>query len=170
MAGQPLLQKLAALIEAEGGDAFILDRVADGEPVGRIARSIIIPGEDHPISRPFLYTWRNAGGDHREKGWALAMEVSAHALVEEAGEVLEALAGQVAPSSGEVALAKALSEYKRWLATKRNKAAYGEDKSTHINILNVGGDHLAALRELGHMGQGQLPESIPEAEAVVVDE
>lgn len=167
MAAQPLLRKLTALIEAEGGDAFILDRIADGEPIGRIARSITIPGEGHPISRPFLYTWRNSGGEHRRKGWTLAIEVSAHALVEEAGEVLEALAGQVAPSSGEVALAKALSEYKRWLATKRNRAVYGEEKAgVNVNILNVGGEYLAALRAFGHMGQEQLPE----ADAVVLDE
>jgi hypothetical protein len=163
MPSRPYLRALTRWIEEQGGEPFILDRIAAGESVGKIAKSIQLPGRDKPISRAMLYYWRNAGGDERKKGWELAMKESAEALAEEAGEVLDNLSEEFDPTSAQVSLARSRSEYKRWLASKRDADTFGDRKSdVNVNVLSLGDVHLDALRKLG--SRDALP--LPEAEAL----
>jgi transposase len=168
MAGKPLLRKLEQLIERSGGDAFILDQIADGLSVAKVARKIELPGHG-PVSRGMLYDWRNRGGDERRKGWDLAMKASGHPLAEDAGEILEELAEGLAPSAPEVQLARARSNYKTWLAGIRNEA-YAEKKSDIKVELNVGALHLDALRKRGHMDAVRAPEEVPTADYELLEE
>lgn len=168
MAGQPMLRALERYIEERGGDTFIFDRIADGESIGKIAKTITLPGQTQPISRPFLYIWRNKGGDERRKGWALAMEASADSAAEDAGDILDELAEETFdPSSGQVSLARARSEYRRWVASVRNKEKYGDAKS-EVNVnLSLGDLHLDALRKFGSRSE---PEEIEAADYELLPE
>lgn len=151
------MRKLCKYIDDRGGETYITDRISAGESVGTICKSIILPGDTQPISRPFLYAWRNKGGDERRKGWALAMQVSADAHAEEAGDILDELAVEHDPTSAQVALARSRSEYRRWLAKTRDREKYGDDKtaaavSVNLNIADL---HIASLRELGQRPVGR---------------
>lgn len=150
-----MLRRLSRLIEQQGGDRFILDRIASGESVGRIAKSITLPGASQPISRPFLYTWKDADDD-RAEGWAAAMLMSGEALAEKAGDVFEDLPEGF--DKDELGKAKAQSEYYRWLARMRDKEGFGEKTAqVEVNILSVGEQHLAALMERGKRNVEALP-------------
>jgi hypothetical protein len=46
MPGAPLMQRLEKFLAENGGDAFIFDQIANGIPVGKIAKSL-------GVSRPF---------------------------------------------------------------------------------------------------------------------
>ena len=148
MAGQPYLRKLSKWIEQQGGDEYILDQIADGVPVGRVASAITVPGYTRPVSRPMLYKWRDSGGEERVQGWALAIEASGDSHAEDAGTVLTDLPeGFDKEALGQ---ARAISSYKQWIAGKLNKR-YSEQKDSVRVELNVGELHLDALRQAGHM-------------------
>jgi hypothetical protein len=168
MPGQPKMRKLTKYIEDRGGDQWIMDRIAAGESVGKICKSIILPGDSQPISRPFLYTWRNKR-DERRVGWQLAMQVSADAHAEMAGDILDDLAEELDPSSAQVSLAKSRSEYKRWLARVRDRDKYGEEKqqALNVNILTAGDLHIDGLRRLGARPE---PEAIETVEVELLEE
>lgn len=164
MASRPVLRELERYVETNGGDSFVLDRIAAGESVGRIAKSITLP-KHGPISRPLLYTWRNRS-DERRKGWALAMKASAEALSEDAGDCWDILSDD--PTSAQVAKARGMSEYKRWLASVRDREGFGSAAAAVNLNLNVGSLHLDALRQVGHMGtlRGEPDPPLIEAEVV----
>ncbi len=146
MAANPVMQALEQLIEDNGGDRWVLDRLANGERVGDIAADCII--KDHgPISRPFLYRWRDRSPD-RVTGWKAAMQDAAHAHAEEAGEVWDDVPDD--PSTGQVAVARGRSEYKRWLAGRLNEQ-YRDGPQVQVGIMAAGDLHLEALRLHGSM-------------------
>lgn len=164
MAANPIMRALEKLVSANGGDRWILDRLANGERVGDIARDCIIEGYG-PISRPFLYRWRDKSEDRRE-GWKLAMQDAAHAHAEQAGDVLDKLADAdtLLLSSAQVSLAKSRSEYKRWLASKLNEE-YRDGPQVQVGILAAGDLHLDALRQLGSMDRYRVERA---AEVVLI--
>jgi hypothetical protein len=98
------------------------------------------------------------------------MESRGEALVEEAGEVHDELAGGM-PTSAEVSLARSRSEYKRWLGGKLNDEY--SDKPGDINIAVVSADDAfaAALKKHGQRRAlpTPAPEPIPEADYEVLE-
>jgi hypothetical protein len=162
MAGQPVLRKLERYIAERGGDQWLFDRLAAGESVGAVAASIILEGHGQ-ISRPFLYTWRNAGGEDRRTGWRLALEESADAHAEIAGEVLEGLPED--PTSAQVSLAGRRSAYRQWLAAKRNREVYGDgpQQQVNVNLLSLDDLYRQALQQHGHMGREALTGRLTDA-------
>ncbi len=150
-------------IEDNGGDRWVLDRLANGDRVGDIAADCIIK-KHGPISRPFLYRWRDRTDDRRA-GWKAAMQDAAHAHAEEAGEVWDKVAELEDPTTGQVAVARGRSEYKRWLAGRLNEE-YRDGPQVQVAILAAGDLHLDALRLHGSMepyrlGGGGKPALIP---------
>jgi hypothetical protein len=146
MAGKPVLRKLEKWIKDRGGDRWVLDQIADGVAVGKIAAQVDLPGHG-AISRPLLYEWRNRSED-RKQGWAAAMKDAAHAHAEKAGECWEDLPED--PTTGQVQKARGMSEYRRWLAGHRNEE-YAAQKQGAGLVVNVGTLHLDALRQAGHV-------------------
>jgi len=147
----------------------VLDQIADGVPVGRIAEQVVLDGHG-PISRPLLYQWRDRSPD-RKDGWAAAMKDAAHAHAEKAGECWDTLPED--PTTGQVQRARGQSEYRRWLAERRNREAYGTNSGGPGLVLNVGSLHLDALRQAGYVEPEALPAPAPEpllVEAEVVEE
>jgi hypothetical protein len=158
MASRPHLQSLAAAIEKIGGDDVIFDQIADGVPMRKIA-------EPFGYSRQMIYAWIHMGGPEREKRWEESKQTAAHALVEDAGDILEA--GRPV-TSAEASHLKARVEHKRWLASVFNRKVYGDDSGKIDVQLNIGQLHLDALRAAGsrHTIQAE-PErpALPAAEA-----
>jgi hypothetical protein len=158
MASRPHLQSLAAAIEKVGGDDHIFDQIADGAPMRKIA-------EPFGYSRQMIYAWIHMGGPEREKRWEEAKQTAAHALVEDAGDILDA-ARPV--TSAEASHLKARVEHKRWLASVFNRKVYGDDSGKIDVNLNIGQLHLDALRAAGSRPALPAPEA-QEAEYEVVD-
>lgn len=156
---RPKLRKLAADIEAAGGDDYIFDLIADGVPMKRIA-------EPFGVSRPMLYQWRDLQ-PHREERrarWEAAMKASAEAKLEEGEEILDECSGSTSP---EVQLANSRANYKMKIAEMRDPDRFGK-KAGEVNVnLNIGQLHLDALRQLGHMDKRPQLEAGPVVEAVL---
>lgn len=153
MAGRPLLRKLSREIAERGGDSVIMEKIRDGQTMGSIAA-------EFGVSRPMIYQWIHKGGEEREKAWELAKKLSGESLVEDGMRILDDLAEEdrvMPPETSEVTLAKARSEYRRWLASVRNRDEFGK-KGGDVNVqVNLHDMHLDALRNKGRM-------AIPEAE------
>jgi transposase-like protein len=155
VAGQPIARHLAERIEADGGDLVIFDRIGSGEAVKRIA-------EDYGVGYETLRRWINKS-DERRKAYEQAKRDSADALVEEAGEILDNAPTDSAP---QVTKAVKRADHKRWLAGKRDREQYGDDKGAQVNVnLDLGALHLDALRAAGRMPE---PEEIPTADVEIL--
>jgi transposase-like protein len=137
MPGNPMYHKLAADIKDLGGDEHIFGRIEDGEPIGKIAKSF-------GVSRALLYKWRDRDAE-RIRGWEQAVKGSADARVEQASEILDECEPE---NPSVVALARARSDDRKWLASKLNREKYGEASGPAVTI-NVGSLHLDALRQMG---------------------
>ncbi len=144
MAGQPVLRELTEWIAKQGGDGFVLDQIADGVSIGKVAGGIVLPRHGG-ISRPLLYKWRDQRED-RVKGWKLAVKASAEAYAEKAGDVLEDLPDD--PTSAQVSKAKSISEYSRWAAGVRDRDTFGSADSK-VKLEVDFGETLAGLLRAG---------------------
>lgn len=150
MSGRPLLQTLAAKIDALGdddmsGEDVVFARIADGEPVGAVAKSF-------GVSRQYMYVWRDVAG-HKERRralWEAALKASADAKAEEGESILDTLAERVLlVTPADVALARARADYKLRLASVRDRERYGEKaQAVSVNV-TVQSLHLDALRLAG---------------------
>lgn len=171
MAGRPFLQMVEDRIERMGGeDEVVFERIAEGVPIREVVA-------DLGCSRSFLYRWRDAKGhkERRRAKWEAAVKASAHALAEDSAVPLEELArNSEGLTNAEVSLAKARSEYRRWLASVRDRDTYGEAKQEAVQVnLSIGQLHLDALRQRGSMhrvrqleaGEAREAELITEGEA-----
>jgi hypothetical protein len=155
--GRPVLNALAAQIEEAGGDEVILERIAAGEFLTTIA-------QDWSVSRQLLYSWIRLRED-RTEAYKVAKRLGADGLVEAAADDLE---NASVASSQHFARDKAKSEFKKWLATKRDREQYGETPpQTNVN-LNLGLVHLQALREGARVEQPEELE-ILDAEEPALD-
>ena len=159
MPGRPVLRELAKRIAAEGGDHTVFDRIVEGETITAIAKS-------YDLSRRMIYDWIHQSTE-REGAWAEAKRLSADALIEEGGEILDDTSAALTSSGATMAQARA--NWRKWLATTRDRKQYGEEKAPLIS-LNIGEAHLRALRLDGKTDQPaispapEVPASIPEAE------
>ena len=140
MAGQPRLNALVSAIESAGGDDVIFDRIADGEFLTSVA-------EDWDVSSQLLRKWIRLDPE-RVKRYDAAKHASADALVEDAGEILDKASTL---SSQHIAKEKSRAEFKKWLATRRDREQYGDD-AAQVNVnLNLGQLHLDTLRHKGRV-------------------
>jgi len=148
VAGQPVKRRVFG--ELDKREEWFFDEVRGGRPVTDIA-------DELATSRGMIYKWIRAGGGERQARMREARSDSAHAHVEDAGDILEKLADQEV-SPPEVRLAEARAGHRRWLAEKFNRNDYGQPEQT--TIVQIGELYLGALRR--HGGASSLP--IREAE------
>ncbi len=140
MPGQPKLRTLSAEIEKRGGDQHVFDRIAAGDTVCSI-------GDSFGVSRQLIYRWIRSGGEEREAAWKAAKRQSADALVDDGLEILDAPAEGI--TSAEVQLRRGRTDYRKWLASVRNRAEYGErDASVNVAV-SFGELHMEALLAAG---------------------
>jgi len=141
--GRPMLREMEATVLAHGGDAWIFTMVADGMALKEVAAQL-------GCSRPYLYTWINAGGEDRKRAYAEARKLSAVAKEEQGEEILQDLheCGAVELKAPEVTLAVARSKYAQWQAEIRDREQYGGKGQIAVNV-SIGSLHLDALRARG---------------------
>lgn len=173
MPGYPLRTRFEAHVESLGGDEVVFDQIAGGATMEEVAASFRGFIEDRPDfpSRQWMYTWIHAGGEEREEAWKEAKEIAAHALVDEAGEILEN-DGKAPVTSAEMQWLKQRANHAKWKAERFNPGEYGEEKQGVEVNLDVGNLHLDALRQAGRMelAPGEQEDRMIEAEAEVVEE
>ncbi len=139
MASRPKLSAFCSRIEREGGHHLILDRIANGETMKSI-------GASYRVSRGLIYDWIKRGGEERRKGFELARKASADSHAEDGLAILDDLGGRPGLSNAEVSAATARANYRRWLASVRNRHEYGEKREAGVNVnMSIGELHLAAL-------------------------
>jgi hypothetical protein len=145
---RPVLQRVCAAIEREALEAgmspeeLMLGRYIAGEsPKKLMAR--------YGVSRDMWYTWLGMDpSGRRRKLYDEAKRLSADAHADISGEVLEDVGDGLTLTSAQVSLANSKSAYHRWLAEVRDRDQYGTKQAPTVQI-NLGLDHLTALRELG---------------------
>lgn len=157
MAGQPVLQNLAAKIEAAGGDEWVFDLVAAGVPFYRVAERL-------GVSDDVLRVWVRRGGEKRKEAYQRARKESADALADKGGRILDELAeGGRIVTSPEVALAQARANYRLKLAEAFDRDTFGNKPVAALQF-NVGTLHLGALQ-----AAGAAPGAAVEAPVAVVE-
>lgn len=112
------------------------------------------------ISAGVIGRWANSTKENKAKLNA-ARALAAHVLAEQSVQEFEQLKGTEVTRE-EVGLAKAASDAKQWLASKWNRAQYGNDVA-QVNVqVNMPGQHLEALKrrqQLKAQTQPLLPAS-----------
>ncbi len=158
MAGRPVLNALASQIEDAGGDEVIFSRIRAGDFLTEIAK-------DWDVSRQLMYDWIRMTPE-RQKEYKAAKRDGADGLVESAYEDLE---NASTISSQHLRRDQAKSDFKKWLASKRNRDEYGDTPAqTNVN-LNLGLVHLQALREGGRVETVEYEEIPVDAQASALD-
>jgi len=113
------------------------------------------------ISPGVISSWVNSTKEFKAKIDA-ARALAAHVLAESSISVVEELAGTEVTKE-EIALAKARSDTRQWLASKWNRAAYGNDVA-QVNLqVNMPGQHLEALKRRAQI-KASTPAALPPSE------
>ena len=147
------MRKLIADIEAKpGGAEWVMDQLADGRAVGKVATEL-------GVSRRYLYMWRDRPG-HKETlkpMWEAAIKLSAEADLENSTADFDRLDREICvnpetgemgtrvPATAEVQLVTGRAKFRQWLAGRKDPEKYG-DKQAGVNVnLNLGDMHVAAV-------------------------
>lgn len=142
MAAQPIMQKLEAEVARQGGDEAIFGRYRAGESPEEIMAS-------YGLSRTMFYQWVHKS-DEREAEWDRSKKDRGHTMVDQALEIVDDPALATAPTSAEVQRAKMRSDFRMKLASKLNRAEFGDDALVNIhNQITTGDLHLDALLKHG---------------------
>ena len=159
MASRPFLKRLCKQIETLGGEDWVFDQISDGLSIQAIVDQIQM-GKGKTPSRPQLYRWRDLPQHRaqRRERWSAARVMSADALLEDGGAILDDLATSDYLTSPEVSLASSRANYRKEMAKLANPA-YG-DKQVDGGVINIGELHISALRRAGS------PMSLPAVDTV----
>ena len=133
MAGSPLKRQMIARVADAGGVEVIAERVASGETLAAIA-------DELGCRRENLVRWLYSDED-RATLIREARARAADALVEQT----IAIADTASPA--EAQLARLRIDTRQWIASRWNRAEYGQDKTPAVQI-NLGSLHLDALRHV----------------------
>lgn len=157
MASNPFLRKIWLLVKSRGGWYPVLERVAKGEPLTKIAK-------DYGCSRHTMYKLLHKS----DKLWDLFIEArreSAMALAEEGTEIIDALASQLLVTREDIMLAKERVAQRRWLAQSFDRDTFGLVAPTGPGgSISLGALHLQVLME-----PVERPKSLPSGTPRVVD-
>lgn len=167
MPGQPkqiaLEQTLEEIAKEElGPDARAIDwvvtRVEDGCSVNAIREEIVASGRlPFDFSRPWLSRVINGLAPDAKGLLAEARKQSAHALVEDAQDIVDATEGE--KNREAIASAKLRSDIRLWRAGKYNREDLGERGP--VVQLNIGALHLDALKRRNISGPTATAATLP---------
>lgn len=160
MAGQPRFRQLGRDIDSAGGEEWFFDELAGGTSMLALANLL----ECHT---GLLYRWVHAT-EERELLFLEVRAISAHPLVDEAQQIADAADPE---TLGGVGKAKLQAGIRQWIAARRNRKAYGEEKAGPAQVLQIGQLFLEAAREKA-AERNQLPaatETVTEAELLPED-
>jgi hypothetical protein len=156
LAGNPFLRAVWLKVKAAGGWYPILERVAAGEALTKIA-------EDFGCSRHTMYKLLHKS----DKLWDLFIEArreSAMALAEEGTEILDDLDAQAVVTREDIMLAKERVAQRRWLAQSFDRDTFGIQAPTGPGgSISLGALHLQVLMT------PEKPKALPSGTSSVVD-
>jgi len=170
MASNPFLRLIWQRVRERGGWSPILERIADGESLTKIAK-------DFGCSRHTMYKLL-----HKQDAlWSLFRKArfeSAWAHAEEGTEILDALARPNADGSSrvvtreDIALARERVSQRRWLAQSFDRETFGIQTPQQGDTTSIGTLHLQVLMAAAREQPKQLaPVAQPQAvDAVLVSE
>ncbi len=132
----------------------ILSRYSSGESLTKICR------DEHLPERTTIYRWRTQYPEFGE-AYLLASEEHADALIDEAGEIVD--------TATNPQLGKLKTEHRRWLASKLNRARYGEKLDVqHNHTLDIGPALALAVKRMKAIGTGDVLD-VPAKQLVEAD-
>jgi hypothetical protein len=134
MPGTPIKNKMIADIQKLGGDDALIERIAGGETITKIASEL-------GISRPFLSGHLNRNPLLQQK-----LAVAKKARAESHADEMLRLADEVTADPNQINKAKNQIEVRKWLAGVDDPERYGS-KAGGVQI-TVGALHLDALRKV----------------------
>ena len=106
--------------------------------------------------RTTIFRWRSDYPDFG-KAYLIAQELYTDALIEEAGEIVDA---ECNPQ-----LAKVRSEFRRWLASKLNRSKYGDKLDVqHNHTIDIAPALALAAKRMKSIGVGLPQTKLIEAE------
>ena len=153
MPGRPIRTALLAAVAKDGGWDRIIERIADGETVLKIAAG-------YNVSRNFFATILHEDAERGKLVYA-ARKRAAEALTEEALAIVDS----VPESRDALQKAKLQVDSRQWLAGKLDREQFGEAKPVALTQINIGQLHLDALRAQPKRDQLPAPK-IVDAEIV----
>jgi len=124
------------MIRKHGGEAYVFGEIAKGRTLASIA-------EEHGWDRTQLNLW--CLHESRAEAYAHAKRYKAEALVDQSLALVDAVT-----EPDQVQVAKLKAETRRWIASKLDRATWGEDKGPTVAI-QINGLHLDALRQGGRV-------------------
>ena len=136
MAGRPKRRAMVATIKAAGGVDAILQAVANGKSLAAVARDI-------QVDRARLSDYLNKDEGTKSR-LARARVAAAGALVDESLDIVD----DADPST--VQVAKLRADTRKWIASRLDRATWGEDRGPTVAI-QINGLHLDALRQGGRV-------------------
>ena len=136
----------------------VMELVTSGMTIAKIAKKF-------DTSRATFYVWKNSE-DWIKKRFAEARYMSADALVEDAGEILDDAVKDPNVTTAQANLHKERAGHRKWLAGKFSED-YADRSAVGINV-SIGELHLDALKHGGLMPA--KPEAIAEADYEVIEE
>jgi hypothetical protein len=163
---RPVLRALIAAIAAKGaefdvrGIEWFCAQVADGQSMKSI-------GAQFNVSRNFLYSYLNQGGDEYRRLYQKARRMSAEAHAEDALQMVDD-ADEQSPAG--VSKAREQAKIRLWMAERYDREQFGT--KVDMNVLQVGELHLDALRKGGgpeHQALSAGDEDIVDAEVIVIE-
>lgn len=165
MPGRPQLQQLAKHIEEHGGEDWVFSFVAEGLSMKKVAERV------GATSRGMLYLWLDLDRENRRRKLEAARQQSADAHAEDGLDILDELDDSLMVTPAEVSAANSRANYRKWLASVRNREAYGDRPQVDVNV-NIKTLHLDALRKYANattVGEGDAPPALGAAPEDVVD-
>ena len=160
MASQPFKRALFARIKERGGWSALLARIADVEPLSKIA-------PDYGCSRSFLsHLLCNRAKPKLMAAYQAAKIEAAHAHAELG---LQELA-DASLDRDSLTKAKQLAEYRKWLAGVYDRETFAQPDKAALVHITVGELHLKALQAAKPLTPTQSPPALPPAEAQIEED
>ena len=120
-----------------------------------------LPSEVGTMSNRPFYEWLKED-EGRWNRWQNVKQVIASDLVEEGLSIVDEA------NDGSVPAARLRSEYRRWIAERYDRTAYGKPEAQTVNVISVGDDFLAGLKAVEARAKAKREAEI--VQAVVVEE
>ena len=138
MAGRSFTRGAARRLDAYG-EKKVFDLYLKYRDVRKMLKNL--PPEIGTMSNGPFYEWLKADPTQgRWNRWQNTKAVIAADLVEEGLTIVDDA------NDGSVPAARLRSEYRRWIAERYDRAAYGKPDAHTVNVVSIGDDFLAGLK------------------------
>ena len=134
MPGRPLFRLVCATIEEYGGEEWVLEHIMDGRTLAQVCDVM-------DVSRGMVYQWLHKD-EERWDAYNAAKMIGAHAMVEDAFEILE----NATPET--IIVDRERAKIRQWIAERANRKDFGTEKGQQVQaVLSISELHLVAVQE-----------------------